>query len=64
MPALNSEQSMFGDNDDDVAIGPLMVCVATNGVGGDKQRVLDAGGDTPMGDVVGDHVPLVITLEL
>ena len=55
---------MFGDNDDDVAIGPLMVCVATNGVGGDKQRVLDAGGDTPMGDVGGDHVPLVITLEL
>jgi hypothetical protein len=64
MPALNSEQSMFGDNDDDVAISPLMVCVATNGVGGDKRRVLDVDRDTLMGDVVGDYVPLVITLEL
>jgi hypothetical protein len=40
MPALNSEQSMFGDHDGDVAISPLMVCVATNGVGATNDALL------------------------
>jgi len=70
MVALDSEQSMFSDDDDDVPLASQSSRngitrnghVATNGVGGDHKRVLDADGDTPMSDVDDDDVPLVSPL--
>ena len=70
MTALDSEQSMFSDDDDDVPLASQSSRngitrnghVATNGVGGDKGRALDADGDTPMSDMDDDDVPLVSTL--
>jgi hypothetical protein len=72
MAALDSEQSMFSDDDDDVPLASQSSRngitrnghVATNGVGSDHGRVLDADGDTPMSDVDDDDVPLVSTLHL
>lgn len=67
MTALDSEHSMFSDEDDDLPLASQPSRngiagnghVATNGVGGGKGRVLDADGDTPMSDVDDDDVPLV-----
>ncbi|KAH9972457.1 hypothetical protein BGW80DRAFT_1314640 [Lactifluus volemus] len=66
MTALDSEQSMFSDDDDDMPLASQPSRngivrnghVATNGAGGSKARVLDADGDTPMSDVDDDDVPL------
>jgi hypothetical protein len=67
MTALDSEQSMFSDDDDDMPLASQSSRngivrnghVATNGVGSGKAHVLDADGDTPMSDVDDDDVPLV-----
>jgi hypothetical protein len=67
MAVLDSEQSMFSDDDDmplaSQSSNGIMRNghVATNGVGNGKGRVLDADGDTPMSDVDDDDVPLVST---
>ena len=62
---------MFSDDDDDVPPDQssqngitMDGHVATNGLGGDKGRILDADGDTSMSDVDGDDVPLVSALNL
>jgi hypothetical protein len=67
MAVLDSEQSMFSD-DDDMPLASQSSNgiarnghVAANGVGNSKRRVLDADGDTPMSDVDDDDVPLVRT---
>lgn len=64
MAVLDSEQSMFSD-DDDMPLASQSSNgiirnghVAANGVGNGKGRVLDADGDTPMSDVDDDDVPL------
>ncbi len=66
MAVLDSEQSMFSDDDDDMPLASQSSNgittnghVATNGIGNGKGRVLDADGDTPMSDVDDDDVPLV-----
>jgi hypothetical protein len=69
MVALDSEHSMFSDDDDDMPLASQSSRngitrnghVATNGIGNNKGRVLDANGDTPMSDVDDDDVPLVST---
>jgi hypothetical protein len=69
MTALDSENSMFSDSDDDMPLASQSSRngitrnghVATNGVASNKGRVLDADGDTPMSDVDDDDVPLVST---
>ena len=67
MAVLDSEQSMFSDDDDDMPLASQSSRngitrnghVAANGAGSGKGRVLDADGDTPMSDVDDDDVPLV-----
>ena len=69
MTTLDSEQSMFSDDDDDMPLASQPSRngivrnghVATNGAGSSKARVLDADGDTPMSDFDDDDVPLVST---
>ncbi|KAI0288507.1 hypothetical protein BC826DRAFT_1037325 [Russula brevipes] len=66
MAALDSERSMFSDDDDDMPLASQSSRngvmrnghVATNGAPSAKGRVLDADGDTPMSDVDDDDVPL------
>lgn len=70
MPALDSEKSMFyvlqrwprrAPPDQSSQNGIIENDhVATNGLGGDKRRVLEADEDTPMSDI---DVPLVSALD-
>jgi hypothetical protein len=70
MASLDSERSMFSDDDDDMPLASQSSRngavrnghVATNGASSAKGRVLDADGDTPMSGVDDDDVPLVSTL--
>ncbi|KAI0267121.1 hypothetical protein BC834DRAFT_872641 [Gloeopeniophorella convolvens] len=65
MTAVDSDHSMFSDEEDDVPLAsqsshnapPKNGHVGTNGVGNGKRRVVDADGDTPMSDEEED-VPL------
>lgn len=70
MTVLDSEHSIFSDDEDDMPLASHPSHngiiknghVSTNGAGSGKGRVLDADGDTPMSDPDDDDVPLVRTL--